>query len=61
MKSGKLTVNGSGTIKCVVVRNGGDAEINGGIFSDFRIEDGGNAVINGGKFNSIKVSGEGRT
>lgn len=58
--SGKLTVNGSGTIKCVVVRNGGDAEINGGIFSDFRIEDGGNAVINGGKFNSIKVSGEGR-
>ena len=60
MKSGKLTVNGSGTIKCVVVRNGGDAEINGGIFSDFRIEDGGNAVINGGKFNSIKVSGEGR-
>ena len=60
MKSGKLTVNGSGTIKCAVVRNGGDAEINGGIFSDFRIEDGGNAVINGGKFNSIKVSGEGR-
>ena len=60
VKSGKLTVNGSGTIKCAVVRNGGDAEINGGIFSDFRIEDGGNAVINGGKFNSIKVSGEGR-
>ena len=60
VKSGKLTVNGSGTIKCVVVRNSGDAEINGGIFSDFRIEDGGNAVINGGKFNSIKVSGEGR-
>ena len=58
--SGKLTVNGSGTINRVVVRNGGDAEINGGIFSDFRIEDGGNAVINGGKFNSIKVSGEGR-
>lgn len=60
VKSGKLTVNGSGTIKRAVVRNGGDAEINGGIFSDFRIEDGGNAVINGGKFNSIKVSGEGR-
>ena len=60
VKSGKLTVNGSGTIKRAVVRNGGDAEINGGTFSDFRIEDGGNAVINGGKFNSIKVSGEGR-
>ena len=60
VKSGKLTVNGSGTINRIVVRNGGDAEINGGIFSDFRIEDGGNAVINGGKFNSIKVSGEGR-
>ena len=60
VKSGKLTVNGSGTINRAVVRNGGDAEINGGIFSDFRIEDGGNAVINGGKFNSIKVSGEGR-
>ena len=60
VKSGKLTVNGSGTIKRAVVRNGGDAEINGGTFSDFRIEEGGNAVINGGKFNSIKVSGEGR-
>ncbi len=60
VKSGKLTVNGSGTINRAVVRNGGDAEINGGTFSDFRIEDGGNAVINGGKFNSIKVSGEGR-
>ena len=58
--SGKLTVNGSGTINRVAVRNGGDAEINGGTFSDFRIEDGGNAVINGGKFNSIKVLGEGR-
>lgn len=58
--SGKLTVNGSGTIKCVVVRNGGDAEINGGIFSDFRIEDGGNAVIKGGQFYSLQVSGEGR-
>ncbi len=60
VKSGKLTVNGSGTINRAVVRNGGDAEINGGIFSDFRIEDGGNAVINGGRFNSLKVSGEGR-
>ena len=60
VKSGKLTVNGSGTINRAVVRNGGDAEINGGIFSDFRIEDGGNAVIKGGRFNSLKVSGEGR-
>ena len=58
--SGKLTVNGSGLIKRVAVRNDGDAEINGGTFSDFIIKDGGNAVINGGKFNSIKVSGEGR-
>ena len=60
VKSGKLTVNGSGSIKRVVVHNGGDAEINGGTFSDFRIEDGGNAVINGGQFYSIKVLGEGR-
>ncbi len=60
VKSGKLTVNGSGSIKRAVVRNGGDAEINGGTFSDFRIEDGGNAVINGGQFYSIKVLGEGR-
>ena len=58
--SGKLTVNGSGLIKRVAVRNGSNAEINGGTFSDFIIKDGGNAVINGGKFNSIKVSGEGR-
>lgn len=61
VKSGKLTVNGSGTINRAVVRNGGDAAINGGIFSDFRIEDGGNAVIKGGRFNSLKVSGEGRS
>ena len=59
--SGKLTVNGSGTINRVVVRNGGDAEINGGNFSDFRIEDGGNAVIKGGRLYSLKVSGEGRS
>lgn len=61
VKSGKLTVNGSGTINRVVVRNGGDAEINGGNFSDFRIEDGGNAVIKGGRLYSLKVSGEGRS
>ena len=61
VKSGKLTVNGSGTINRVVVRKGGDAEINGGNFSDFRIEDGGNAVIKGGRLYSLKVSGEGRS
>lgn len=58
--SGKLTVNGSGLIKRVAVRNGGDAEINGGTFSDFIIKDGGNAVIKGGQFYSLQVSGEGR-
>lgn len=61
VKSGQLTVNGSGTINRVVVRNGGDAEINGGNFSDFRVEDGGNAVIKGGRLYSLKVSGEGRS
>lgn len=58
--SGKLTVNGSGLIKRVAVRNSGDAEINGGTFSDFIIKDGGNAVIKGGQFYSLQVSGEGR-
>lgn len=58
--SGKLTVNGSGLIKRVAVRNGGDAEINGGTLSDFIIKDGGNAVIKGGQFYSLQVSGEGR-
>ena len=58
--SGKLTVNGSGLIKRVAVRNDGDAEINGGTFSDFIIKDGGNAVIKGGQFYSLQVSGEGR-
>ena len=58
--SGKLTVNGSGLIKRVAFRNGGDAEINGGTFSDFIIKDGGNAVIKGGQFYSLQVSGEGR-
>lgn len=58
--SGKLTVNGSGLIKRVAVRNSGDAEINGGTFSDFIIKDGGNAVIKGGKFYSLQVYGEGR-
>lgn len=58
--SGKLTVNGSGLIKCVAVRNSGDAEINGGTFSDFIIKDGGNAVIKGGQFYSLQVYGEGR-
>ena len=60
VKSGKLTVNGSGLIKRVAVRNDGDAEINGGTFSDFIIKDGGNAVIKGGQFYSLQVSGEGR-
>lgn len=58
--SGKLTVNGSGLIKRVAVRNSGDAEINGGTFSDFIIKDGGNAVIKGGQFYSLQVYGEGR-
>ena len=58
--SGKLTVNGSGLIKRVAVRNGSNAEINGGTFSDFIIKDGGNAVIKGGQFYSLQVSGEGR-
>ena len=58
--SGKLTVNGSGLIKRVAVRNVGNAEINGGTFSDFIIKDGGNAVIKGGQFYSLQVSGEGR-
>lgn len=58
--SGKLTANGSGLIKRVAVRNSGDAEINGGTFSDFIIKDGGNAVIKGGQFYSLQVSGEGR-
>ena len=58
--SGKLTVNGSGLIKRVAVRNDGDAEINDGTFSDFIIKDGGNAVIKGGQFYSLQVSGEGR-
>lgn len=58
--SGKLTVNGSGLIKRVAVRNSGDAEINGGTLSDFIIKDGGNAVIKGGQFYSLQVSGEGR-
>lgn len=58
--SGKLTVNGSGLIKRVAVRNGGDAEINDGTLSDFIIKDGGNAVIKGGQFYSLQVSGEGR-
>ncbi len=58
--SGKLTVNGSGLIKCVAVCNGSDAEINGGTLSDFIIKDGGNAVIKGGQFYSLQVSGEGR-
>ncbi len=58
--SGKLTVNGSGLIKRVAVRNSGDAEINGGTFSDFIIKDGGNAVIKGGQFYSLQVSGKGR-
>lgn len=58
--SGKLTANGSGLIKRVAVRNSGDAEINGGTFSDFIIKDGGNAVIKGGQFYSLQVYGEGR-
>ncbi len=58
--SGKLTVNGSGLIKRVAVRNVSNAEINGGTFSDFIIKDGGNAVIKGGQFYSLQVSGEGR-
>lgn len=58
--SGKLTVNGSGLIKRVAVRNSGDEEINGGTFSDFIIKDGGNAVIKGGQFYSLQVYGEGR-
>lgn len=58
--SGKLTVNGSGSIKRVAVCNGSDAEINGGTLSDFIIKDGGNAVIKGGQFYSLQVSGEGR-
>lgn len=58
--SGKLTVNGSGLIKRVAVRNGSNAEIIGGTFSDFIIKDGGNAVIKGGQFYSLQVSGEGR-
>lgn len=58
--SGKLTVNGRGLIKRVAVRNGSNAEINGGTFSDFIIKDGGNAVIKGGQFYSLQVSGEGR-
>lgn len=58
--SGKLTVNCSGLIKRVAVRNGSNAEINGGTFSDFIIKDGGNAVIKGGQFYSLQVSGEGR-
>lgn len=58
--SGKLTVNGSGLIKRVAVRNSGDVEINGGTFSDFIIKDGGNAVIKGGQFYSLQVYGEGR-
>lgn len=58
--SGKLTVNGSGLIKRVAVRNSGDAEINGGTISDFIIKDGGNAVIKGGQFYSLQVYGEGR-
>lgn len=58
--SGKLTVNGSGLIKRVAVRNSGDAEIIGGTFSDFIIKDGGNAVIKGGQFYSLQVYGEGR-
>lgn len=58
--SGKLTVNVSGLIKRVAVRNGSNAEINGGTFSDFIIKDGGNAVIKGGQFYSLQVSGEGR-
>lgn len=58
--NGKLTVNGSGLIKRVAVRNSGDAEINGGTFSDFIIKDGGNAVIKGGQFYSLQVYGEGR-
>lgn len=44
--SGKLTVNGSGLIKRVAVRNSGDAEINGGTFSDFIIKDGGIKAVN---------------
>lgn len=58
--SGKLTVNGSGLIKRVAVRNGSNAEIIGGTFSDFIIKDGGNAVIKGGQFYSLQVYGEGR-